>query len=103
MYAGSIWAGPPSTEIVQSLSYPVGADTRLDANSTRRPSAVHPRAFSPLGLHVRRRGSPPSAATTKTASPPPRFEVNAIHRPSGEKWGSLSTAGVLVRRRASPP
>src|SRR5688572_22657566 len=103
MYAGSSCAAPPSTGIVHSFRYAVGADARPDAKSTRRPSGVHPRARSPLGLHVKRRGSPPSAATTYTASPPPRFDVKAIHRPSGEICGSVSAAGVLVSRRASPP
>src|SRR4029079_5860230 len=89
--------------IVQSFSYGVGADARPDPNNTRRPSGVHPRACSPAVLHVRRRGSPPSADTTYTASPPSRLDVKAIHLPSGEQCGSVSTAGVLVRRRASPP
>src|SRR3954462_14504559 len=103
MYGGSCVAGPPFTGIVHSFAYVVGADTRPDENSTCEPSFVQPRACSPAGFQVSRRGSPPSDATTYTAFTPERFDVKAIHFPSGETWGSRSTAGVLVMRRASPP
>jgi len=61
---GSSLATPPVTGIVHSFEYVVGAETRPDEKSTLRPSGVHPRATSPAGLHVSRRGDPPSAGMT---------------------------------------
>ncbi|MEO7366545.1 MAG: hypothetical protein ABIZ36_01225 [Gemmatimonadaceae bacterium] len=98
---------PPSTDAVQSrkneFAPGVGSVARLDANSTRRPSAVQPRTKSPLGLYVNRRGSPPIAGTTYTSAFPATMEVYAIQLPSGEKNGFDSTEGVAVIRLAGPP
>src|SRR5262245_15682659 len=80
-----------------------GTVSRVDANSTRRPSGVQPRAASMLGWKVRRVGSPPVTGTTYTSVLPPMVAVKARRVPSGENHGSISALGVEVSRRAWPP
>src|SRR4051794_25668051 len=95
---------PPVTGTVQKRGAPIGAQlARADENKTDFPSALQPCTTSAPGCHVRRFGSPPSAATTYTSRLPAYSALNAIHFPSGEKCGFDVTPWKLVMRRALPP
>src|SRR5688572_27561855 len=60
---GTVGFESPSSGTVHSRKYGlapgVGTALRVDANITRRPSGLQPRAASMPGCQVRRTGSPP--------------------------------------------
>ena len=62
---------PPVVATVHSLGSASGTPVRVETNTTRWPSGVHPRTWSAPGCQVSRRGSPPSTGTTYTSGLPP--------------------------------
>src|SRR5712691_12679260 len=95
---------PPSAGTVQKRGAPLGVHVaRVEENKIDLPLGVQPCTVSAPGCHVRRRGSPPSAATTYTSKLPAYSPLKAIHFPSGEKCGFVVWPWKLVTRRATPP
>src|ERR1700679_2562543 len=72
-------------------------------NRTSLPPGVQPAARLPVGAHVSRRGTPPSALTTYTSVNPRPLVEYAICVRSGEKYGPAETLPTEVSLLASPP